>query len=105
MEGTSGQRSRSLFTGRLPAWSWLHRSSTLHAKAASGAPGARQGCQRHGGFGGVWPTTPRANPIPPAEADRCAVKRTVSQSRFSRAQDLEKERGASLGEMLGTREA
>jgi len=40
-----------------------------------------------------------------AEADRCVVKRPIPQSPFPGEQAMERERGASFEEMLGTPEA
>jgi len=44
-------------------------------------------------------------PGPPAEADRCVVKRPVPRSPFPGSQAMARERGESLEETPGTREA
>jgi hypothetical protein len=75
-----------------------------HAKAR-GCFGEATGMSEARLFRGCVVDNAIREPEEPAEADYGAVKRQVPQSLFPGQQVMEEERGASLGKMLGTREA
>jgi len=85
-------------------WSWRPRGFAL-AKASGGLPTIATGVSEARWVRGCVTEDVAREPGPPAEADRCAVKRPVPQSPFPGTQALGSERSASFEEMLGTREA